>query len=102
MASNDSAGELVRCRLESRDLSLHSMKHVLPFCSAVAGGAIALAVAVVVVVLLLVSLFLFGLMFLQAVGLAPRVPLGYSFRNLSRPLANHAADHAGFHARRRR
>ena len=49
---------------------------------AVAGGAIGLAIAVVVVLVLLVSVFLFGLMFLQAVGLAPRVPLGYSFRNL--------------------
>ena len=58
------------------------MKHLLLILFAVAGGAIALAIAVAVVAVLLVSVFLFGLIFLQAVGVAPRVPLGYSFRNL--------------------
>jgi ABC-type antimicrobial peptide transport system permease subunit len=58
------------------------MKHVLLILFAVAGGAIGLAIAVVVVLVLLVSVLLFALVLLQAVGLAPRVPLGYSFRNL--------------------
>src|SRR5690242_6498100 len=41
-------------------------------------GVLGLVVAVV----LAVSAFLIGLLLLQAVGLAPRVPLGYNFRNL--------------------
>ena len=48
----------------------------------IAGAALVIALAVVVVLVLLVSVVLFGLMFLQLVGLAPRVPLGYNFRNL--------------------
>ncbi len=58
------------------------MKHILLILFAVAGGALGLAIAVVVALVLLTSLFLFALMILQAVGIAPRVPLGYSFRNL--------------------
>jgi putative ABC transport system permease protein len=58
------------------------MKHLLLILFAIAGAALAIALAVVVALVLLVSLFLFGLMVLQAVGLAQRVPLGYSFRNL--------------------
>jgi putative ABC transport system permease protein len=38
--------------------------------------------ALVVAVVLTISAFLIGLLLLQAVGLAPRVPLGYNIRNL--------------------
>jgi len=58
------------------------MKHLLLIVLAIAGGWLAAMLALVVAATLLVSLLLFGLMLLQAVGLAPRVPLGYSFRNL--------------------
>src|SRR5262249_7994690 len=41
------------------------------------------AVALVVAIILVISAFLMVLMLLQAVGLAPRVPLGYNIRNLT-------------------
>jgi ABC-type antimicrobial peptide transport system permease subunit len=58
------------------------MKPFLLLLFKIAGGALAVALTLVVVVVLLVSLALFCLMFLQLIGLAPRVPLGYNFRNL--------------------
>jgi ABC-type antimicrobial peptide transport system permease subunit len=58
------------------------MKPFLLLLFKIAGAALVIALAVVVVLVLLVSVVLFGLMFLQLVGLAPRVPLGYNFRNL--------------------
>jgi len=58
------------------------MKHLLLMLFLFAGGALAIVLAIVVALVLVVSLFLFGLILLQAVGIAPRVPLGYSFRNL--------------------
>ncbi len=58
------------------------MKHALLLLFTLAGAGLGIALAVVVVLVLLASVFLFGLMILQTVGLAPRVPLGYSFRNL--------------------
>jgi putative ABC transport system permease protein len=58
------------------------MKHLLLMLFAAAGATLAIAIAIVVVLVLLTSLFLFGLMLLQTVGLAQRVPLSYSVRNL--------------------
>ena len=58
------------------------MKHLLLMLFLVAGGALAIVLTIVVALVLAISLFLFGLILLQAVGIAPRVPLGYSFRNL--------------------
>jgi ABC-type antimicrobial peptide transport system permease subunit len=49
---------------------------------AIFGATLGIALVAVVALVLLASLFLFGLMALQAVGIAPRVPLGYSCRNL--------------------
>lgn len=58
------------------------MKQALLLLFTLSGAALGIALAIIVVLVLLTSVFLFGLMILQAVGLAPRVPLGYSFRNL--------------------
>jgi putative ABC transport system permease protein len=58
------------------------MKQALLILFGIFGATLAIVVAIVVALVLLISVFLFGVMILQAVGLAPRVPLGYSFRNL--------------------
>ncbi len=58
------------------------MKAFLLLLFKYAGLLLILGLALVVLVILLISVFLIGLMCLQVVGLAPRVPLGYNYRNL--------------------
>lgn len=58
------------------------MKDLLLLLFKYAGLGLLLVVGVVVAVLLLISAGLIVLMLLQALGLAPRVPLGYNVRNL--------------------
>jgi ABC-type lipoprotein release transport system permease subunit len=58
------------------------MKSILLLLFKYAGLGLLLSIVLVVAVILAISAFLVVLMLLQAVGLAPRVPLGYNFRNL--------------------
>jgi ABC-type lipoprotein release transport system permease subunit len=57
------------------------LKFFLYLCLYVLGAVVA-AFGLVVTVVLAISAFLVAVLLLQAAGLAPRVPLGYNFRNV--------------------
>ena len=77
------------------------LKLLLYVCLYVIRGVVG-TFAVVVTVVLTMSSLLVVLLLLQATGLAPRVPLGYNFRNLVVRWRITAADRSGLHAGRRR